>query len=1110
MYTARSRTKTWHRFIIFTLALMLIIGTLPANLIYAAEGDETPSTGSNAGLKWLTYKFDLNDFSDPAQQALFQLNGNAAFADGKLMVTPKLASQTGSVFNRQSIQAHDYFSFSTGFSFRMDGNPPNTADGMTFAIVADPTNLGSFGGGLGLAGVKPSLGIKFDAYLNNYADFAYRDPSNNYVGIAYNGNMINSNPDWYYDLGTTQPGNPEPKFKLTSGDVYYAWIDYDGVSSNIKVYFNDSPSKPTEPLINAEGISLKDIFGDANEIYAGFTGSTSGYYESHEILSWYFVNDFAPIGDLNDTSGYRQTPSSVDLKAERASEVGKYKVAVTAKNADGSSAAEVPIVMTSSKSGVWTDETGIVITDWSKMLTNAEGLLEVYFTPDDPSTISDLRAVAVGGAIATGEAPATSIAPGGVEGAALWLKASDDVEVGSDGKVTTWTDQTTGKVFTTDSNSKGVTLDSNLANFNPTVRFDGNGKLNGGADSAIKVLDIFTVAKFINNQQGTIFSSKNQLSNLQGFFRNHGNGPLVQFPDSSGSSGTAREFYAPDQRENDALKQLSASATLGTAWENGVAGASKAPVDVGSFELKLGASDRDILFLNGHFPELIVFDDNKVWTQNERNQINSYLALKYGVTLKADGGSATDYLASDGTTKMWTAEDNAGYGYRITGIGRDDSSALNQKQSKSADVDALVTIALGNKVEASNAENLNEIEADKAFLTFSDNNGSVEYDQAVSIPGTSSDLKRMARGFKVEKTANWVETEITLQLDDVEEGFNYYLLVDNKTTKLDASGLVTLNSAQLADGAIITFVRAEQKVAPGGVSDGLISWVDVGKSAIKNAENNNITSLQDLAGARTWDATNTIGQPYKASTINFNPGVTINSGSGYYSTSAFATDNLEREIFSVQARAHYQNSKAFPWEFGSRYDSAKYGDKSQIITSAFSGSSRIINIDPSEYDLLKSRVLNIRSSNEEWALSLDGRQLLADTENEVQMQFAGLSSYYIGAGHFSRFDGSISEVILFNRVLTENERQQVNSYMALKYGLTLATDYLDSGSGTMWTTEDSANYGNRITGIGRDNNGALYQKQSVSQEVGANVTIALGDSVENSNEELLRSLLFLP
>ncbi|MBS3681472.1 FIVAR domain-containing protein [Ornithinibacillus massiliensis] len=359
----------------------------------------------------------------------------------------------------------------------------------------------------------------------------------------------------------------------------------------------------------------------------------------------------------------------------------------------------------------------------------------------------------------------------------------------------------------------------------------------------------------------------------------------------------------------------------------------------------------------------------------------------------------------------------------------------------------------------------------------------------------------------------WNSIDKTLLQEKVDEINGEDLNELNYTTESWQALLEALNMAQEAldngestqeevDQALANLEAARNNlqvphVTPGGVGDGLTSWVDVGKSSVRD-NSDRVTKLQDLAFDRTWDVVGTSAQPYNASNINFNPGLTLDSTVGYYATSRFGQNDTAREIFSVQIS---RNHTGFPWEFGSNHLGSQYGlNKSQIRTSFFSTSNRTVNL-PDKYNLLESRVLNIRSSNEEWSLSLDGNQLASFDNNAVQWSYPNLSTYYIGAGHNSRYNGSISEVILFNRVLTSVERQQVNSYLAIKYGLTLETDYLDSNEGIMWSAAANEDYSNRITGLGRDDNGALYQKQSVSNEKDSIVTIALGDTIQNSNEE---------
>jgi hypothetical protein len=99
----------------------------------------------------------------------------------------------------------------------------------------------------------------------------------------------------------------------------------------------------------------------------------------------------------------------------------------------------------------------------------------------------------------------------------------------------------------------------------------------------------------------------------------------------------------------------------------------------------------------------------------ERQRVNSYLAIKYGVTLD------TTYKASDATS-IWDDVANAGYANNIAGIGQDSCSGLNQKQSRSVNpVNDGNMVAIGNYAIAnSNSENTNNFSADKTFMIWGD------------------------------------------------------------------------------------------------------------------------------------------------------------------------------------------------------------------------------------------------------------------------------------------------------------------------------------------------------------------------------------------------------
>ncbi|WP_405105592.1 S-layer homology domain-containing protein [Paenibacillus sp. FSL K6-1217] len=310
--------------------------------------------------------------------------------------------------------------------------------------------------------------------------------------------------------------------------------------------------------------------------------------------------------------------------------------------------------------------------------------------------------------------------------------------------------------------------------------------------------------------------------------------------------------------------------------------------------------------------------------------------------------------------------------------------------------------------------------------------------------------------------------------------------------------------------------------APGGVgvNDGLISWVDVGKSA--KPVNGRVTELQDLAINEIWDRSETDRIiPYSANAVNYNPAIQVTSATTYFKKASVGTpQDTQREVFSVQASSDFSG---FPWDLGGKSATSEYGNTSGKLIRTYFGSDSYKDIDVTGYDLKKTRVMNIWSAvdtgnpnKDQWSFSLDGKQLDpvngTGDKHKVDFTLAAGGKVYIGAGHFSRFNGSISEVIVFNKKLSETERHKVNSYLALKYGLSLKDangqliDYVTSNhdaeqTSTMWTAANNQGYGNRITGIGRDDQGALDQKQSKSQDNGANVTISLGATVANSNEE---------
>ncbi|KRE49859.1 chondroitinase-B domain-containing protein [Paenibacillus sp. Soil724D2] len=121
------------------------------------------------------------------------------------------------------------------------------------------------------------------------------------------------------------------------------------------------------------------------------------------------------------------------------------------------------------------------------------------------------------------------------------------------------------------------------------------------------------------------------------------------------------------------------------------------------------------------------------------------------------------------------------------------------------------------------------------------------------------------------------------------------------------------------------------------------------------------------------------------------------------------------------------------------------------------------------------------------AITLDGQTIAKSTQARLAMVGNGSNPMSLGSGAKggSGYDGQIGEMIVFGDTLTEVQQNQVQTYMALKFGTPLkGKDYVSAGPSPMvvWPTESNMTYGNNIAGIARDQQGALAQATSRSSE----------------------------
>jgi hypothetical protein len=205
----------------------------------------------------------INFGSGFSSTAGLTLNGNAlATNDTRLQLTNGLLHEASSVFWNQPIGVG---SFTTDFEFQLS---LAKADGFTFTIQnIGPKALGGGYAGLGYAGIKKSVAIKFDLY-NNAGE-----------GTDSTGVFTNGAEPTVPAVNMTSSG-----VVLRSGDPITAHVTYNGTTLTMKL--TDLVNNKTFTMSKA--ISISKVVG-TSKAYVGFTGSSGGLSASQKLLTWTYT-----------------------------------------------------------------------------------------------------------------------------------------------------------------------------------------------------------------------------------------------------------------------------------------------------------------------------------------------------------------------------------------------------------------------------------------------------------------------------------------------------------------------------------------------------------------------------------------------------------------------------------------------------------------------------------------------------------------------------------------------------------------------------------------------------------------------------------------------------
>ena len=107
--------------------------------------------------------------------------------------------------------------------------------------------------------------------------------------------------------------------------------------------------------------------------------------------------------------------------------------------------------------------------------------------------------------------------------------------------------------------------------------------------------------------------------------------------------------------------------------------------------------------------------------------------------------------------------------------------------------------------------------------------------------------------------------------------------------------------------------------------------------------------------------------------------------------------------------------------------------------------------------------------------------------------------------------GLVAEFIVYETILKEKDIARIESYLALKYGITLEKSYVNSVGDIIWDRKKDEIFSNNIAGIGRDDQATLYQKQGTSCSTTDELTVGMNKiaSSNNANKSVLNNKAFL-
>jgi hypothetical protein len=221
-------------------------------------------------------------FEDFASVQELTLVGDAVVTGNTLRLTPAKGNRSGAAWFHEKQPVGSGFETTFQFQLTHPGGLGHGADGFAFVLQnSGPEALGGRGSAGGFAVTDPdfrhreaaipwSIAVFFDTYRNKDEG----DPSNNYIAFCTYGRP--SEERWPAPRLAFTPNLP---VRLKDQKVHAARILFQ--PPVLSVFLDDSSAPVLQSVVD-----LSIVVDGNGGAWVGFTASTGGGYENHDILNW--------------------------------------------------------------------------------------------------------------------------------------------------------------------------------------------------------------------------------------------------------------------------------------------------------------------------------------------------------------------------------------------------------------------------------------------------------------------------------------------------------------------------------------------------------------------------------------------------------------------------------------------------------------------------------------------------------------------------------------------------------------------------------------------------------------------------------------------------------